>query len=115
MPDRNDIQGRAEVDLTRHHGFETAGPIAVVIAAFLALRLVLGVLDVPYAPFLAIAGAIGIAVLWIVVGVQRKKKQLAKASVLRAKLSELEEKEFALRYEEASMDGRLDRWKGKSS
>ncbi|UWP96680.1 hypothetical protein [Aliiroseovarius crassostreae] len=110
MRNRNDTNGHQETALSRHHGFETAGPIAVTLAVWLALRFFLGGLGVAHTPILAIVGAAVFAVLWVIVRVRINKRKMAKASALRKELSELEQKEFALRYEEAQLNGHLDRW-----
>ncbi|UWP93491.1 hypothetical protein K3X13_06620 [Aliiroseovarius crassostreae] len=106
MRNRNDTNGHQETALSRHHGFETAGPIAVTLAVWLAF----GGLGVAHTPILAIVGAAVFAVLWVIVRVRINKRKMAKASALRKELSELEQKEFALRYEEAQLNGLLDRW-----
>ena len=114
MPRKHDIQYREETILTQKHGFETLGQVSLVFALLITLRFLFGILNVPYAPIVALVGTVSSVVIWSYVKSTRLKSQKAKASELRAQLSELEEKEFALRYEEAKLNGRLDRWDTKS-
>ena len=95
------------------HRFEVLGYICVVLFVLLGLRIVFGFLNMPYAQFFAL-GATGLFVwAWIVLRLRTSKKHKAEAVALRQQLHELKEQEFALRFEEARLNGSLNAWEKK--
>ncbi len=96
--------------LSRNHSFETLGSIGLVLFVFLVIHVALVFAGFETTKMPALIGTTILTVFWFWLKSKRRAANKLKASQLRKELSELEEVEFKLRFEEAKMNGQLDRW-----
>ncbi|SPH21189.1 hypothetical protein ASD8599_01938 [Ascidiaceihabitans donghaensis] len=68
-------------------------------------------LSFPYPAYFGLGATIGLEALYFLWKRKRNQKKYDKAVSLQSELSDLKQQEFELRYEEAKMNGQLDRWK----
>ncbi|MEP5154089.1 hypothetical protein [Planktotalea sp.] len=92
-------------------GPSVLGPIACWLCVYFAISLVFALKGIQPAGLWSIICTVGLIGLFIAWKVSRRKKNFEKAVELRSELHDLREQEFKLRYEEAKMNGQLDRWK----
>ncbi|MEP4979918.1 hypothetical protein [Ascidiaceihabitans sp.] len=106
-------------DHTREHFQQNSErsqmPVLGRVSVFLVLLLTFSagfrLISFPYPAYFGLGAAIGLEALYFLWKRQRSLKKRDKAISLQSELADLKRKEFELRYEEAKMNGQLDRWK----
>jgi len=100
--------------LSRGHGFETTGPIVVVLGGALGLKFLFAWMGFPYDNAAALIVTVLSIIGWFQLRRRRLRKNLKQAHELRKQLHELKQQEFDLKIEEARNSGQLDQWESKS-
>ena len=87
------------------------GRVCVFLLVFMLLSAGFTFLSFPKLGYFGLGGAVALEALYLFWKTRRGLKKRDEAIELQAELDALKRTEFELRYEEAKMNGKLDRWK----